>query len=129
MIEAAVMIVIQDGLILSVSRKRDQTKFGLPGGKKESSETHRKAAIRETQEETGIIVKDCVFLFSREEEDGFCSHCFVALEWEGNTQSSEEGIVKWSLVSELVDPMSAFPSFNTVAFDLFRVKFPEIELK
>jgi 8-oxo-dGTP pyrophosphatase MutT (NUDIX family) len=57
------MLIVKDGLILSVSRRDDKTKFCFLGGKCEPNETTGMAAIRETFEETGINVTDCVHIY------------------------------------------------------------------
>ena len=95
--QAGVMLIIKDGLILSISRRNDKTKFGLPGGKLEPNELPVQAAIRETLEETGVTVKMCTEIFKREEItlDGevFFTYCFYAFSWSGNPKDSEEGVV------------------------------------
>lgn len=52
---AFIFIPTTDGETVMVSRKGND-KFGLPGGKLEYMETHIEAAIRETKEETGLVV-------------------------------------------------------------------------
>src|SRR5665213_1220437 len=95
--EAAVMLVIKDGLILSISRRYDKTKFGLPGGKREENETIEAAACRETSEETNIQVTKCTHFFTREEPrdcpegEDFVCYCYYADEWSGEATNSEEG--------------------------------------
>ena len=66
---AAVMLIEQDEKILVVTRK-DGT-FGLPGGKLEGDETFFRAAIRETFEETNVVVNDGMYMFHTMDEDGY----------------------------------------------------------
>jgi 8-oxo-dGTP pyrophosphatase MutT (NUDIX family) len=49
----------------------------LPGGKWEEGETYTQTAIRETKEETGLIVQNPKFLYSGMSSDGFFVHTFV----------------------------------------------------
>ena len=43
--EAGVMLIVEDGLILGISRRHDKTKFGFLGGKVNPGETVKLAAI------------------------------------------------------------------------------------
>lgn len=52
----AVLVMNDEGKLLSVSRKDDKTDFGLPGGKVEPGETPIEAAFRELFEETGYKI-------------------------------------------------------------------------
>lgn len=131
---AAVMLIIKDGLILAVSRRHDKTKFGLPGGKCEPDETPDQAAIRECWEETGVKVSQCEFIFRRDEprdrpegEDFHC-YCYYATEWSGDAHDSEEGVVKWLTERELTLDKGAFADYNRRTLAVFRTKFPDINL-
>lgn len=133
---AAVMLIIKDGLILSVSRKGDGTKYGLPGGKTEGSELPFTAAIRETLEETGVKVNYGMFVFQRVEPatkpDGedFYAYCFYATEWEGEPKNLEGTEVKWLTPAELTSPEhGAFHDYNTKTLEAFRKLYPRVELK
>jgi 8-oxo-dGTP pyrophosphatase MutT (NUDIX family) len=135
--EAAVMLIIRNGLILGISRRDNPNKFGLPGGKKEPDETHMQAAIRETLEETSVVVKSCVKVFERVEEpitpDGlpFYTYCYYATDWEGTPKNSEEGIVEWLFASELTRTIEeggkgAFADYNKQTLAAFRKQFPDV---
>ena len=130
--EAAVMIIIQDGLILGVSRKNDSTKFGLPGGKLEPHELPKDAAVRETFEETGLQVKNAVYLYRRDEVSEnnkiFHTYCYLALDWEGTLSSSEEGIARWLTAKELTGMSGAFPEYNMQALNELKKLKPKLEL-
>jgi 8-oxo-dGTP diphosphatase len=133
--EAAVMVIVnKEGKVLGVSRRYDKTKFGLPGGKLDPEETSEEAAIRETFEETNVMVHTCTYLYKREEApdkpDGewFYTYCYLALSWSGEATTLEEGEVKWLTVAELTDPNSAFPEFNTNTFNKLKDKHPRLFL-
>lgn len=57
--------------VLSVSRKDDHTKFGLPGGKVEEEEVLTNALVREVFEELGVKIDPhkLVFLFQDWDSD------------------------------------------------------------
>ncbi|CAB4196789.1 nucleoside triphosphate pyrophosphohydrolase [uncultured Caudovirales phage] len=133
--QAAVMLIIKDGLILSVSRRDDKTKFGLAGGKCESGESTKDAAIRETLEETGVNVTDCIHIYKRYEPSsyqggqGFEAHCYYANTWSGMPSDSEEGVVTWLTAEELTGKSGAFPDYNRKTLDQFKIRFPDVYIK
>ena len=133
--EAGIMLIIKDGLILGISRRNDKTKFGLPGGKLEDGETPWQAAIRETKEETDVTVTAFTQIFRREElpatPDGepFYTYCYYAMTWSGQPKDSEEGVVKWLTVEELISTAGAFPDYNKKTLDAFKEKYPHIKFK
>ena len=133
--QAGVMLLIRDGLILGISRRENKAIFGLPGGKAEPGETPKQAAIRETFEETGVRVKDCTWIYTREEprhapegEDFEC-HCYYATEWNGEPCNSEEGEVKWLTAEELTSTKAAFGGYNRNTLNIFAEMFPDIGLQ
>ncbi len=133
--EAAVSLIIKDGLILCVSRGNDLTRFGLIGGKLEPGESPKDAAIREAKEESGITILDAVSIYKRIEPAGspngeeFNTHCFYALRWEGDPVSSHEGTVKWLTEKELTVAMPAFADYNINTLNKFKQLFPEVYIK
>jgi 8-oxo-dGTP pyrophosphatase MutT (NUDIX family) len=132
--EASVMLIIKDGLILSVSRKYDQSKYGLAGGKVEPGESPGMAAVRETFEETGIKVADCIWIYKRVEPpdrpdgESFNAYAYYAVDWSGTPVASEEGVVKWLTVKELTETHGAFPDYNRDTLNAFHKAFPNIKL-
>ena len=56
-----VVILNENGEVLSVSRKHDHNDFGLVGGKVDEGETPLEAVIRETREETGLTFSEVTF--------------------------------------------------------------------
>lgn len=135
--QAGVMLLIRNGLVLGITRRHNRSIYGLPGGKfdpqagdKNSADT----AVRETLEETGIVVKSCIQVYQRiERGDGpdgvdFYSTCYYATEWEGEPTSSEEGDVKWLTVEEITSSKAAFGEYNSRTIEVFRKMFPEVSL-
>jgi 8-oxo-dGTP pyrophosphatase MutT (NUDIX family) len=133
--EAAVVLIIKDGLILGISRRVDKTKFGLLGGKLDPGETPAQAAVRESREEAGVNIKRLVPIFKRverrERPDGedFITHCFYAVEWDGEPQPSEEGEVKWLTEKEITETMAAFGDYNIATLKSLKEKYPHIKIK
>ena len=132
--KAALMIVVRDGKILSVSRGAGASVWALPGGKAEVNETPEQNAVRECLEETGIKVHSCVHVYSRavpaEGKNGedFHSDCFFATDWSGDVIASEEGDVEWLTVEELSVTRAAFPEYNKKCLQIFKEKFADTEL-
>lgn len=130
--EAGVVILIKDGKILAVERKEDRTKFGIPGGKREPGETPEEGAVREVLEETGLVVKNMIHVFEREEPirvkggESFFTRCWYATEWEGEPRGSDEGEAEWLSLDEITRTRSGYPEYNTQVFDALEKTHPEI---
>jgi 8-oxo-dGTP pyrophosphatase MutT (NUDIX family) len=91
---AHVVVLNNNGQVLCVSRKDDHNDFGLPGGKIEKKDISNKAAaIRETLEETGIIVKEAKLIYA-EHRRGSMGYTYLATEWYGDIETEEPHIVK-----------------------------------
>jgi 8-oxo-dGTP diphosphatase len=134
--QAGMMLIIKDGLILSICRRYNQNIFGLIGGKCDEGETPQQAAVRETLEETGITVKNCQLFFQRNEPpekaggDWFYGYTFFATEWEGEPTPEDGLVLKWLTEDQLIHgEMAAFPQYNTDALLAFRVAYPSVILQ
>lgn len=132
--QASVVVIIKDGLILSVSRRANRNTFGLIGGKIDLGETPREAAFREVKEETGLSILECEEFFQHEETpelvggEPFFTYCFLATLWEGTPVASSEGELAWLTVEELTGSKSAFPEYNRLAIDELKKKYPLVYL-
>lgn len=134
------MLIIKDGLILAVSRRYDKNIYGLPGGKfnaepPDNDQDTKDTAIRETQEETSVVVKDATLIYERVELGGgpnpvdYYSRCYYATSWEGTPQNSEEGEVKWLTAEELTSTKAAFGDYNRKTLDVFKTMFPNVYIQ
>lgn len=116
---AGIMLIVNKrNEILAVSRKDDKTKFCLPGGKPEPTDLSiKETAIRETEEETGLIVKKCKLIYQNTNYDNntyFNTTTFLAEEWTGAIHTDENIIIKWLTPEELTSETSgAYPEYNT----------------
>jgi 8-oxo-dGTP pyrophosphatase MutT (NUDIX family) len=118
---ASNLLIVQNGLALSVSRRNDPTRWGLPGGKVDLGETSQEAAIRETREETGVIVyrhEVTPILSARSVGDvNFWTTTYLYIGEKVFTDNEiipEEGLyVKWQPLADLADPnISPFAEYN-----------------
>jgi len=131
---AALVIVLKEGKILSVSRGLGSPLWALPGGKAEQDETPSQNAHRELYEETGITAKKLVPIYDElvkgEGDKGvdFYSNCFFAEEWSGEPCHSNEGDLDWLTEEELTKTKAAFPAYNENAMKVFKQKYPNIKV-
>ena len=104
---ATLCFVIRKGEILLIKKKRGlgAGKINGPGGRIELGESARDAAIRETQEELGIIpvnVKEQGELHFQF-QDGYSLHCvvFVASDCIGEAIETEEAVPIWTPLDQI----------------------------
>lgn len=106
--KATLMLIIRDGRILLIHKKRGLGAglFNGPGGRVEPGETPRQAAIREVQEEicvtpTGIRpAGELWFQFAA--GHSIRGYVFTASGFRGNPRETEEAIPSWF-------PLTAIP--------------------
>jgi 8-oxo-dGTP pyrophosphatase MutT (NUDIX family) len=115
--QAAVALIEKNGLFLSVSRKNDSTKLGLPGGSCEKKETTAEAMVRELYEETGLIAREYEFLYKDYDGYDFETSCYLVSKYDGLAYSKETGVVKWVEKEKLLEP--PFGWFNKKVFDKY----------
>lgn len=136
--------------LLAVSRKNDLSDFGLPGGKADpicptckagltpsavaakwctqcgpivpTMEDPYTAIVRETREETGILIAKATYVYWRKDysQSGdtrptIPALCFEVVEWSGEPVQMEAGRVAW--VEPQVVLSGSFREYNT---DLFK---------
>ena len=103
-IETTLLLLRRENQILLAKKKRGfgEGKFNGVGGKLEGEETPEMAMIREAQEEISITpteyskvgVMDFIEYFKGNKEN-LVFHLFVATEWIGNPQESDEMKPEW----------------------------------
>ena len=123
------MLVARGDRYLSISRRNDDTLWGLPGGKVDPYEANVEAIQREVKEETGIMAAVISFepLYS-----GFCpgevnfwvtTYLWVdPLPIKDVELKPEEGLLlDWKSEEELCNPsISPFADYNKRVFEALR---------
>lgn len=114
-----VLIMNENGQLLSVSRKNDPTDIGLPGGKIEPGETPLEACLRELFEETGYKIIDARYaqlVYCAESEGKLAVTYqipFAAIKQV--ERPKENGVVAWVEPGVLADGKT-FGEYNTGLF-------------
>lgn len=105
--DIVVAIIEKDGKFLSTSRKNNYELFGLPGGKVEPRDKSLLAAIiRETREETGVIILEAELISNRTYK-GEQTYAFKVTKWRGapftdiEAKKRGEGMVRWLSAEDL----------------------------
>ena len=103
-----VLVTDPEGRILVEDRVDESWKgICLPGGHVEKGESFTEAAIRETLEETGLLIETprlCgVKQFQTKDDARYVVFFYKAGRYQGNLTSSEEGQVLWLSREELKD--------------------------
>lgn len=123
-----VALLVEDGLVLSVTRRNKPGDLSLVGGSIDERDRHSpedldyqvayRALCRETLEETGVTVKKAQWVFERvDETDGGVAWCYRIHEWEGEPRTTEPGIeVSWRRPEELLTEKCTFREYNVRLF-------------
>lgn len=114
-------ILIEDGKVLSVSRKDDHTKLGLPGGKVDKGELPQESMIRECLEETGIQVTVSVDSFADYCTSDYYVICYMLRRVSDEVleiSEEETGKVEFVEIEQLFNS-SEFAEYNIKAFNYF----------
>jgi 8-oxo-dGTP diphosphatase len=123
------VVLVKDGKVLLGRRHPDPDKadsafrsageWSLPGGKLEWGETFEEGAIRETEEETSIKIKNPQVISvhnCKNEHAHFMTVGLKAEEWEGEARVMEpDEMVEWGWfpLNDLPQPRY-FPSFEVI---------------
>lgn len=139
--KAAVMVIIEDGKLLAVTRKgyvgddpKNNAQVGLPGGKVDDGETFLAAAVRETFEETGLKVDTANVFFADKQvvlgDEDFLVYTFVALhaETEKAKQCEPELYLIWLTPQEFLSRSHA-PEHIKVIFDKLGLPYTNKRIK
>lgn len=87
--KVVVGILEKDNLFLGVSRRNNHNRIGLVGGKADNQEDTIDALIRETIEETGLIIIKATLLDVREYA-GYETYCYIINEYQGELTPNEK---------------------------------------
>jgi 8-oxo-dGTP pyrophosphatase MutT (NUDIX family) len=141
---ASAFIYHQSGLILAVSRKHDSTDLNLPGGKLDPNESYWEAVVRETAEETNLIVTEGFPLLCDPCGTPGIHHVHQCMTFvckaEGELRQMEAGRVVWVPPQRIVErpdgTLNSFSEYNqrvldaykTIEFGVRRYYFANLEI-
>ena len=104
-------VIIEDGLLLLIQRGRGAyvDRWAVPGGRQRRGETMREAAVRETLEETGLIVEVGDVVWAGDIMDDavpptyhYTVVDFLATRVGGNLEAGDDAAaVRWVPVDEI----------------------------
>ena len=101
-LETTLLLLRKDDQILLAMKKRrfGVGKYNGVGGKLQESETPEMAMLRETKEEINVVPtkyeKDV-----KGEKTNLIFHLYIAIEWEGTPNESEEMKPQWFSISDI----------------------------
>lgn len=115
--KASLVIVLKNKKeFLSVSLHKDHSDMNMPGGIVEKNETPIEAGIRETKEETGLIVKNLKLLYQAI-ENNIMVYTYYTLDYEGEIYTEENHVVDWLPLNTLLKSKT-WPEYNSKCYEL-----------
>lgn len=119
------LVIINDGKILLCKRLKppEVNHWSIPGGKVDHLEHSSLASMRETQEETGLIVQSVDFLCVSEhtlhdDNQHWLSTIYIAKSFSGSVELREPdklSQVEWFSLNDLPHPLSLFANDAVIA--------------
>ena len=106
---AAAVLFDDEGRVLLVKENYGKHRWSLPGGAIESGETPEEAAVREANEETGVVVAVDHSIGEYRLDDGFTAFAFRCMLLEGTASvppTGEIAEVGWYPTDDLPTPRS-----------------------
>lgn len=89
------MILDEVGRVLLVKENYDRHRWTLPGGAVESDETPREAVVRETLEETGVVVTIDYLIGEYGLDNGFIARAYRCMIVDGTPSLPATGEIAW----------------------------------
>ena len=113
---ACVLVLNDEGKILSVSRRGAPLEYGLPGGKVDSGELYVEAAVRELSEETGLFLThhDVIMVYAGDDGHGYYVTTFMCeriVRSSDVRQMESDMAVNWITPAELLS--GPFVQYNS----------------
>ena len=129
---AAAVTFDGEGRVLLIKENYDQERWSLPGGAAEEGESLEETAIRETLEETELVVRVLHRIGSYGLDNGFTATAFVCSIVEGTPRvppTGEIARVEWCDPTQLPEPRSsilhyAIPNALARRRDVIRTNLP-----
>ena len=94
-----IMIYRDDEILVIDRKKEDWPGITFPGGHVEYEESFRDSAVREAEEETGLIIDDLKFCGVKqiqiEKDIRYVVFCYKSSSFHGDLKQSGEGEVFW----------------------------------
>jgi 8-oxo-dGTP pyrophosphatase MutT (NUDIX family) len=117
-LQAAALALVEDGgFVLTVGRPSPPYEQAFPGGGVERGESPRRAALRELEEETGVVGSAAQLVFvGTSPTDGRLVYVYRVTRWHGTPYAREGLPVDWMTPGELVSQGTRYRGFSWAVF-------------